>query len=173
MIAPLAISEQREAIMSTFEYRPTPNVAAKKLNALTITDCIDAPKADVMPPAFLLHCILLYDTSLSSGLHMSTVAHNWIVPITIPAINGSFVPVNAGIPMLMKIANSITATKIIGKDIDLNTHAIIKKIAPMDTVLTTLKSWFVIVIKSFVQGASPISIAFLSYFFIIFSILSH
>ena len=48
--------------------------------------------------------------------------------------------------MLMKIANSITATKIIGKDIDLNTHAIIKKIAPMDTVLTTLKSWFVIVI---------------------------
>ena len=73
----------------------------------------------------------------------------------------------------MKIANSITDTKIIGKDIDLNTHAIIKKIAPMDTVLTTLKSWFVIVIKSFVQGASPISIAFLSYFFMIFSILSH
>lgn len=52
MIAPLAISEQREAIMSTFEYRPTPNVAAKKLNALTITDCIDAPKADVIASCF-------------------------------------------------------------------------------------------------------------------------
>ena len=36
--APRAISEQSELIMSMLEYMPTPNVAAKKLIALTIMD---------------------------------------------------------------------------------------------------------------------------------------
>ena len=40
----------------------------------------------------------------------------------------------------MKIANSITATKITGNEIDLNITAIIKKIAAIDTILTTAKS---------------------------------
>ena len=37
-IAPLAISVQRELIISTFEYTPTPKVAAKKDSALIMTD---------------------------------------------------------------------------------------------------------------------------------------
>lgn len=41
IIAPLAIREHRELIISIFEYIPTPNVAAKKLKALTIMDCME------------------------------------------------------------------------------------------------------------------------------------
>ena len=52
--------------------------------------------------------------------------------MTIEAINGSVVCVYAGIPMLIKIANSMTATRMIGSDTDLNTSAIITKIAPID-----------------------------------------
>ena len=40
--APLAIRIHRELIISIFEYKPTPTVAAKKLNALTMMDCADA-----------------------------------------------------------------------------------------------------------------------------------
>ena len=61
--------------------------------------------------------------------------------------------------MFTKIANSMTATKITGNEMDLNTKIMIKKIAPMETILTRLKSSSVILIKSFVQGASPINIA--------------
>ena len=35
-----------------------------------------------------------------------------MVPITMLAINGSFVPVNPGIPMFTKIANSMPATTV-------------------------------------------------------------
>ena len=38
IIAPLAIRIHSELIMSIFEYSPTPIVAAKKLNALTMID---------------------------------------------------------------------------------------------------------------------------------------
>ena len=82
-----------------------------------------------------------------------------MVPITMLAINGSFVPVNPGIPMFTKIANSMTATSMIGSDTDLNTTRMIRNINTIDTALTRLKSVSVIVIRSFVQGASPISIA--------------
>ena len=39
-IAPLAISVQRELIISTFEYTPTPKVAAKKDSTLIMTDLV-------------------------------------------------------------------------------------------------------------------------------------
>ena len=39
--APLDMSTQRELIISISEYIPTPNVAAKKLNALTMIDCAE------------------------------------------------------------------------------------------------------------------------------------
>ena len=45
MIAPLAIKLHKEPIISIFEYIPTPNVAPKKHNALTIIDWIDVSKA--------------------------------------------------------------------------------------------------------------------------------
>ena len=61
--------------------------------------------------------------------------------------------------MFTKIANSITATSIIGKEIDLNTKSMITNIAIIEIALTRLKSVSVILIRSFVQGASPISIA--------------
>ena len=48
MIAPLAIKLHNELIISMLEYIPTPNVAAKKLKALTITDCIDSVRAFVI-----------------------------------------------------------------------------------------------------------------------------
>ena len=44
-IAPLAIRRQRELIISILEYTPTPNVAPKNVNALTITDYIVALRA--------------------------------------------------------------------------------------------------------------------------------
>ena len=61
--------------------------------------------------------------------------------------------------------NSITATRINGKVILFSTSAMMIKIAAIETVLTTLKSSSVISIRSFVQGASPISIPAGSYFF--------
>ena len=68
----------------------------------------------------------------------------------------------------MKIAHSIRATSRNGREIDLKTNAIITAIMMIDTQLTTLKSWFAISTRSFVQGASPISIPFASYFLTIF-----
>ena len=44
-IAPLAISVQRELIISTFEYTPTPKVAAKKDSALIMTDLVQVSLA--------------------------------------------------------------------------------------------------------------------------------
>ena len=45
-----------------------------------------------------------------------------------------------------------------GRATDLNTSRIRKKMTPMDTTLTVLKSLSVISIRSLVQGASPTSI---------------
>ena len=52
IIAPLAISEQRELIMSISEYSPTPKVAAKKQNALIIMELIDVESAVVTASCF-------------------------------------------------------------------------------------------------------------------------
>lgn len=41
MSAPLAIKLHKAPIISTFEYNPTPNVAEKNPNALTIIDGTD------------------------------------------------------------------------------------------------------------------------------------
>ena len=57
----------------------------------------------------------------------------------------------------MKMANSITDTRISGTVIDWKVSSIIRNTAIIEIMLTTLKSLSVIVIKSFVQGASPIS----------------
>ena len=46
---------------------------------------------------------------------------------------------------------------ITGRETERNTHKIIKKITPMDTTLTVLKSLSVMRIKSLVHGASPTS----------------
>ena len=63
----------------------------------------------------------------------------------------------------MKIAPSISTTSRNGSDADLKTNAMMKKMIRIDAQLTTLKSWFAMLTRSFVQGASPISSAFLSY----------
>ena len=62
------------------------------------------------------------------------------------------------------IASSITDTSIIGSDTERNVSAMIMNIAAIESMLTTLKSWFVISIKSLVAGASPMSIESSSYF---------
>ena len=64
----------------------------------------------------------------------------------------------------MNIASSITETKIIGREKLFKTSRIIMNIATIEIASTTLKSWSVISIISLVQGASPMSIPFLSYF---------
>ena len=61
--------------------------------------------------------------------------------MTIGAINGKTEPVTYGIPILILIANSIVATKIIGKAIDLKVIAMIIKIKIIETALTILKSF--------------------------------
>lgn len=48
IIAPLANNTQSELIISMLEYIPTPNVAAKKLSALTNTYWIEPLSADVI-----------------------------------------------------------------------------------------------------------------------------
>ena len=45
IIAPLDINVHKLPIISIFEYAPTPNVAPKKHNPLTIIEFIDVPKA--------------------------------------------------------------------------------------------------------------------------------
>ena len=72
--------------------------------------------------------------------------------------------------MLMNMANSITVTNNTGNDTDLSTNRIIINISMIDTALTRLKSVSVIFIKSLVHGASPITMALLSYSFTIPSI---
>ncbi len=67
----------------------------------------------------------------------------------------------------------MTATRMIGIEIDLNEIRMMKNTMMIDTAFTRLKSEFVMFTRSLVQGASPISIADLSYFFMIFSIWVH
>ena len=55
----------------------------------------------------------------------------------IGAIKGIEVPVRCGIPKFIKIASSITATKIIGRDTLFKTMAIIINIAAIDMAFTT------------------------------------
>ena len=62
---------------------------------------------------------------------------------------------------------------MIGRLIDLNTKKIMTKIATIDTALTRAKSSFVMLIRSLVHGASPISIPLVSYLSRISSSLSH
>ena len=62
--------------------------------------------------------------------------------------------------ILQKFANSITATRMTGSVMERNTSAMITKIATMEIALTTLKSVSVMVIRSLVHGASPISMPF-------------
>ena len=52
MTAPLASSMHNALIMSMLEYRPTPKVAAKKLSALTATDCMEPLTAAVTASFF-------------------------------------------------------------------------------------------------------------------------
>ena len=60
--------------------------------------------------------------------------------IQIGAINGREVPVKCGIPRLMKIANSITATSITGIETLLSTKSMMTNIAIIEIVFTTSKS---------------------------------
>ena len=61
--------------------------------------------------------------------------------------------------------SSISATRIIGREILFSTMAIMINIAAIEMAFTILKSVSVVSIISFVQEASPISIALSSYFF--------
>ena len=57
----------------------------------------------------------------------------------------------------------MTAIRINGRETLFSTRAIMRKMARIDTALTTLKSWAVVSIMSFIHGASPISIPPSSY----------
>ena len=56
--APRAIRLHIEEMISTLEYRPTPNVEAKKLTPLTRMDCADAATASPTATFFSLPAIL-------------------------------------------------------------------------------------------------------------------
>ena len=87
-----------------------------------------------------------------------------MVEIRIGPTNGSVVSVKYGMHRFSAMASSIIATSRIGRENDLSTNAMITKIAAMEIALTTLKSRSVQLIKSFVQGASPMSMPPSSYF---------
>ena len=65
----------------------------------------------------------------------------------------------------MKIASSMTAIRMKGREKLPSTSVMMRKMAAMEMALTTLKSWSVVSIMSFMQGASPMSIPPSSYFF--------
>ena len=71
------------------------------------------------------------------------------------------------------MANSIAATRITGSEMERSVSRMITATIPMETESTVMKSLFVILIRSRVQGASPTSMALSSYFLMISSILSH
>ena len=76
----------------------------------------------------------------------------------IGAMKGSDCPKKWGGPRLMKIASSMTATRMMGRVMLFSTRAMMTKMAMMEIMLTTWKSWPVVSIMSFMQGASPMSI---------------
>lgn len=61
---------------------------------------------------------------------------------------------------------------MIGKDIDLNTSKIMINIAMIDIALTLTRSTLVTSSRSFINGASPMTIPVSSYFFTILSIFA-
>ena len=69
--------------------------------------------------------------------------------------------------------NSMTATSTTGTETERNTSRMMRKITPIETVLTLLKSRSVIWIRSRVAGASPISMLSCACRFAIASSCSH
>ena len=67
--APRASSVQIAPIISTFEYRATPNVAAKKLHPLTIIDFIENLCAMEIDFFLVFQDDAVSDSYLSSGSH--------------------------------------------------------------------------------------------------------
>ena len=65
----------------------------------------------------------------------------------------------------MKMATSITEISRMGRVTLFATKKMIRKTSAMEMAFTTVKSWPVVSIRSFMQGASPISMPPLSYFF--------
>ena len=55
-------------------------------------------------------------------------------------MNGMVVLVKHGTPMFTVIANSITATRMIGSETERSAIRIMRKIAAIETIFTTLKS---------------------------------
>ena len=88
-----------------------------------------------------------------------------MVLIQMGAMKGSDWPSTWGRPRLMKIASSMTAIRMKGREKLPSTSVMMRKMAAMEMALTTLKSWSVVSIMSFMQGASPMSIPPSSYFF--------
>ena len=74
------------------------------------------------------------------------------MPITIEAINGSSVFVKHGMPILMNIANSITATRRTGREMERNTKAIITNTARSTSMSSILISAFCFFAATFGVG---------------------
>ena len=90
------------------------------------------------------------------------VAPSCIVPKTIGATNGSVTPLKYEMLIFIHIAASIA---IISKNGKLNDFSTINKIIKIHTIeepLTLLKSVSLVVIRSFIRGPSPATMAFLS-----------
>ena len=59
--------------------------------------------------------------------------------------------------MLIRMPPSMTATRMNGIEIERNTSKIMTKMMPIETELTMMISRLVVVIRSYVAGASPTS----------------
>ena len=79
-----------------------------------------------------------------------------MVLIQIGAMKGREVPVRWAMARLMKMATSMTAIRMKGRERDFRTRAIMRKMATMEMELTTWKSLAMSLIISLVAGASPI-----------------
>ena len=79
-----------------------------------------------------------------------------MVPMTMLAMNGSWVPVKYGMPMLMEMAASMLATSSTGMDKLRKEIRMMAATARMDQTLTFLKSTSATSIRSLVMAPSPV-----------------
>ena len=93
-----------------------------------------------------------------------------MVPMTMPAMNGSVEPVKYGMPMLIMTADSMASTRMIGRETERKMMAMMTNTATIEAVSTFLKSTPAIVTRSLFIGASPVISAFSSYFLTMLSI---
>ena len=139
-MAPRDIKKHNEPTISKCEQIPTPNVAAKKHNPLTIVELVELLQAFNIASFFSKPSFLLDRQLVVRRIAQSIVAPNWIVPRTIGATKGKMEPLKYDKLIFINMANSIVVISSIGNEIDFKVNNIISSMQIIDEQLTFMKS---------------------------------